>query len=167
MAYLFLAILPAALIVAAANDLFEFKIPNWVSLILISGFPVAALSIGMPLSFLVEGAAIAAATFVFGFALFALKIAGGGDAKLLAAAAPWFGLDALLPFLTWTAFAGGFFALLILMFRGFPMLPIYARFDWLMELYQTNKGMPYGVAIAIGGLAVIPEAPMFLGVFGG
>jgi len=114
-----------------------------------------------------EGLLIGGGVLIAGFILFALNITGGGDAKLLAAAAPWFGLDAQLMFLAGTAFSGGVFAVLILMFREFPILPIYARFSWLMTLHESEKGMPYGVAIAIGGLVAYPHSPIFKIIFGG
>jgi prepilin peptidase CpaA len=64
---------------------------------------------------------------------------GGGDVKLLAASALWTGSAALLPFLTATALAGGLLAAVFLVFarRG-----------------GRRVALPYGVAIAAGGLLV-------------
>lgn len=166
MLYLILAIFPAALIAAAFNDLSDFKIPNWISVLLLAAFPVAVVSSGLDLTHLWQGLLLGAAMLVVGFALFAFKIAGGGDGKLLAAVAPWIGIGSLFNFLLATTFVGGVLALVILCFRRLPILPIYARYDWLMEMHQNNNGIPYGVAIAIGGLITFPQTVLFTAAFG-
>ncbi len=166
MAYLTLAILPVALLIAAANDLHEFKIPNWISILLIATFPLAVISTGAPLSLLWQGLLLGAGMLVICFSLFALNVFGGGDAKLLAAASMWFGFAAQLEFILVTAFAGGILAIFILMFRKSPILPIYARMGWVMNVHQSEKGMPYGVAIAIGGLWAYPSTFLFQIIFG-
>ena len=97
MAYLILAVFPAALFAAAINDITSFKIPNWISVLLISAFPVAVVATGTDFSFLWQGALLAVGMLIVGFALFAFKIAGGGDGKLLAAVAPWVGFEFLMP----------------------------------------------------------------------
>jgi len=165
MSYIFLAVFPAALIIAAANDIYEFKIPNWISLVLCLSFPFCLLLSGGNLQLLWEGYLIGAVLLVIGFIFFAFKIIGGGDAKLLASASIWVGQEAVLEYLIVTALAGGGLSLLLLTFRGFPMLPFYARVSWLMELYQTKKGIPYGVAIAIGGIQAFPSTEIFTLIF--
>ena len=64
---------------------------------------------------------------------------GGGDVKLLAAAALWTGSAALLPFLMATALAGGLLAALFLAFARREGKPV---------------ALPYGVAIAAGGILI-------------
>ncbi|MEL6789394.1 MAG: prepilin peptidase [Pseudomonadota bacterium] len=167
MAYLILAVFPAALIAAAINDITSFKIPNWISVLLISAFPVAAVATGTDFSFLWQGALLAVGMLIVGFALFAFKIAGGGDGKLLAAVAPWVGFEFLMPFLMVTALAGGAMAIAILMFRQSPIMPFYGRVPWLMEIHQSKSGIPYGVAIAVGGLTTFSETALFSAAFGG
>lgn len=166
MSYLILAVFPAALIAAAFNDLSEFKIPNWISVVLLAAFPVAIVSTGVELTHLWQGLLLGFAMLLAGFGLFALKIAGGGDGKLLAAVAPWIGIGSLFHFLLATTFVGGLLALAILCFRRLPILPIYARYDWLMDMHQTNNGIPYGVAIAIGGLITFPQTVLFTAALG-
>jgi len=166
MSYLILAIFPAALIAAAFNDIAEFKIPNWIPVVLLAAFPVAIVSSDVGLSYLWQGLMIGAGMLVVGFGLFALKVAGGGDGKLLAAVAPWIGLSQMFNFLLATAFFGGVLAIAILFFRQLPILPIYARHSWLMEMHQNNNGIPYGVAIAIGALVTFPHTVLFTTAFG-
>jgi len=166
MVYIVLAILPAALLMAAADDAYEFIIPNWISLVLLGAFPLAVFCAGGSLSLVWQGYLIGFPVLLVGFALFAFGYTGGGDVKLLAAAAPWFGLAASADFLLWTGIAGGGLALAILSFRELPIFPIYARFSWLLELHNSEKGIPYGVAICVGGLMAFPETQLFKLVFG-
>ncbi len=164
---IFLSAFPAALIIAALNDLYEYKIPNWVSVVLFLSYFAAGVGLGATPSAMLEGFLFSCAALVVGFGLFAGKILGGGDAKLIAACAPWIGPSALAPFLLNTAFAGGVFAVALIMFRKAPALPVYAQAPWLMRLHQRPKDIPYAVAIAIGGLLSFSQTPLFQLAFGG
>lgn len=164
---IFLSAFPAALIIAAMNDLYEYKIPNWVSIVLFCSYFVAGVGLGAPPAQLMEGFLFACAALVVGFALFAGKVLGGGDAKLIAACAPWIGPSALVPFLINTAFAGGVFAIVLIMFRKTPALPVYVHAPWLLRLHQRPKDIPYAVAIAAGGLLSFSQTPFFQLAFGG
>lgn len=164
---IFLSAFPAALIIAALNDLYEYKIPNWVSVVLFLSYFAAGVGLGATPSAMLEGFLFACAALVVGFGLFAGKILGGGDAKLIAACAPWIGPSALAPFLLNTAFAGGVFAVALIMFRKAPALPVFAQAPWLMRLHQRPKDIPYAVAIAIGGLLSFSQTPLFQLAFGG
>lgn len=164
---LFLAAFPAALLIAAMNDLYEYKIPNWVSAVLFLSYFAAGLGLGASASMMLEGFLFGCAALVVGFGLFAGKFLGGGDAKLIAACAPWIGPAALMPFLFNTALAGGAFAVALVMFRKMPALPVYAHAPWLMRLHQRPKDIPYAVAIAIGGLLSFSQTQLFQLAFGG
>jgi prepilin peptidase CpaA len=162
-----LSVFPAALLIAAANDLYEFKIPNWISLTLFGAYFIAGSTLSAPTNVILEGALLAGAALALSFTFFAMNLLGGGDAKLLAATAPWIGLSALLPFLVNMAFAGGILAIVLLLFRKFPPLPIYAQAPWVLRLHQKPKDIPYAVAIAAGALLTFPETPFFQLAFGG
>ena len=71
--YLVLSVFPAALIVAAAHDVYEFKIPNWISIALVIAYPAAGLAVGASWPLLLEGLLIGAAALVIGFGLFAAR----------------------------------------------------------------------------------------------
>lgn len=164
---IFLSAFPAALIIAALNDLYEYKIPNWVSVVLFLSYFAAGIGLGATPAAMLEGFLFSCAALVVGFGLFAGRILGGGDAKLIAACAPWIGPSALAPFLLNTAFAGGVFAVALIMFRKAPALPVYAQARWLMRLHERPKDIPYAVAIAIGGLLSFSQTPFFQLAFGG
>ena len=167
LAYLTISVFPAALLVAAANDIYEFKIPNWISITLILAFPVAGLAVGASPRIILEGLVIGAGALAVGFALFAGRIVGGGDAKLFAAITPWIGAGALGPFLLYTAIGGLVLAMVMGAFRTLPILPIYARAPWLIELHSRSKDLPYAVALGAGGLLSFSQTPFYQLVFGG
>lgn len=163
--FLALAVFPAALLIASANDIYEFKIPNWLNLTLCLAYPVAGLALNAPFEQIVEGAFLGAGFLVIGFTLFALKIIGGGDAKLAAATVPWIGIAALDEFLIYTALSGLALTVVMSTFRALPILPVYAHAPWLIRLHERKKDLPYAVAIAGGGLLSFSQTPFFQLVF--
>ena len=152
-------VLPALLVVAALRDLISFTIPNWISLSLVAAFPVVALVAGLPLTDIGVHALVGAAALVVGVGLFALGWVGGGDAKLLGAAALWLGWPGVGPFLVATALAGGVLTGLLLGLRsGFLGAWASQGPPWLARLARPGEPVPYGVAIAVGALAALPES---------
>lgn len=98
---------------------------------------------------------VGVAVLIAGMLLFSLRWVGGGDAKLLAAAALWIGYEQLLPFLVIVTIFGGALALFLLAYRSVPAsaLPLPA---WALRLHSAGESMPDGIAIAAGALAVYP-----------
>ena len=148
-----LAVLAALLIGAGAQDLRTMHIANGFSLAIAGLFVVWAggeLAAGR-LSLLTLGLAVGGAVMVFalGAAAFAVGALGGGDVKLLAAVSLFAGPAGLVDFLAVTAIAGGLLGLAILAGApiGQPAVagPLRAR---------LRRGLPYGPAIAAGGLWV-------------
>ena len=82
---------------------------------------------------------------------------GGGDAKLAAATALWFGFDHLLNYLLYASLFGGALTLLLLQFRQWPLPAALAGQAWLQRLHAKDTGMPYGIALAVGALMIYPE----------
>jgi prepilin peptidase CpaA len=157
-----LLIFPLCLAFAAISDLLTMTIPNRVSLILIVSFAVLAPLSGLALSAI--GMHVLGAAVVFGicFALFALNVMGGGDAKLLSAAAIWFGYDpALLSFLTYVGVIGGLVTLAILLIRSQSNTILAIGLPIPNSLLLAKK-VPYGIAIAIGGFLAFPSSPLFI-----
>lgn len=158
---LFCLIFPLCLLWAAVSDLRSMTIPNRLSLILILGFFPAALLLGLPLMTILQHMGIGLVFLVLGFTLFAFKFLGGGDAKLIAAAALWFPLDGSLVFLTYTAMLGGGFTLLLLLARHFLQIYTPTLPQWLQTLLKPKGDLPYGVAICAGGLMAIPHSDLY------
>ena len=91
------------------------------------------------------------------FACFAMGWVGGGDAKVAAAAALWFGFGHLLSYLVYASLFGGALTLLLLQFRQWPLPYPFAGQAWLLKLHAKESGIPYGIALAIGALVIYPE----------
>lgn len=164
---LILAAYPAALLIAAANDLYEFKIPNWISVTLLAVYVLGGAALGASLAMIIEGLLVGAAALTIGFILFATKIFGAGDAKLLASISPWIGAAGIMTFLVNVAFAGAVLAMVLILFRRTPPLPIYAHAPWIMRLHSRPKDIPYAVAIAAGGLLSFSQTPYYQLAYGG
>ena len=91
------------------------------------------------------------------FACFAVGWIGGGDAKIAASAALWFGFGYLLNYLIYASLCGGALTLLLLQFRQWPLPYALAGQTWLLRLHAKESGIPYGIALAIGALTIYPE----------
>src|ERR1700754_1287293 len=91
-----LLLFPALMAFAAASDLFTMTISNRVSLLLAAAFLVLALASGMAPYDLLSHLGAGALVLVIAFTCFAMGWVGGGDAKVAAAAALWFGFGHLM-----------------------------------------------------------------------
>jgi prepilin peptidase CpaA len=149
-----LAAYAALLIAAGWQDLRTMRIANGLSMAIVASFLLWALT-GLELgsvsmaeigwSLLCGGAVFAVGAFGF-----ALGVLGGGDVKLLAATSLFAGPALQLDFLTVTALVGGLLGLAIL--AGLPVGPVpVAEGEVRVRL---RSGLPYGPAIAAGGLWV-------------
>ncbi|MCE9523440.1 MAG: prepilin peptidase [Alphaproteobacteria bacterium] len=156
-----LATVSAAMITAAAYDATTLTIPNWISLLLFAVFPVLAFSSGMGWAESGVHLAIGLAALAIGIALFAANLIGGGDAKLFAAVCLYMGSASVASFVFAVALAGGLLACAVLAIRSVALTGITTRFSWLHRLSTSGTGIPYGVAIAAGGLFVFPATHLF------
>ena len=152
-----LSLFPALMAFAAASDLLTMTISNRVSLALVAGFLIVALASGMGLSDILLHAGAGAAVLTVAFACFAMGWVGGGDAKVAAAAALWFGFADLMNYLVYASLFGGALTLLLLQFRQWPLPYALAGQTWLLRLHAKESGIPYGIALALGALAIYPE----------
>ena len=152
-----LLLFPALMAFAAASDLFTMKIPNQVSLMMALGFLALATASGMGAHDIMMHVAAGAAVLVIAFSCFAMGWVGGGDAKVAAAAALWFGFAHLMNYLLYASLFGGALTLLLLQFRQWPLPVMFAGQPWLARLHDKNTGIPYGIALTIGALMIYPE----------
>jgi prepilin peptidase CpaA len=152
----------ALFIVAAYSDVKSFRIPNSlvatvallgvVRLIVIGNPSVALYTVGD--SFIVLAIA---------FALFWQGFIGGGDAKLIAAAALLVGYNDLLPFLMFMGICGAVISLAALAIHKY--LPLYVGPRLATLLPKAKLAVPYGIAIAIAGsVTLLFQTPLsFIG----
>ena len=157
-----LVLFPAMMAFAASSDLLTMTISNRVSLILIGGFFLFALVIGMSGNTMLWHIGAGCMVLAVAFSCFAMGWIGGGDAKLAAATALWVGVGLMLPYLIYAALMGGGLTLLILAVRRYPLPTWLARHKWIDRLHDAKSGVPYGITLAIAGLLVYPETAIFL-----
>ncbi|WP_394691250.1 prepilin peptidase [Hoeflea sp.] len=156
-------VLPLCLAMAAFTDILTMKIPNRVSVILALSFFVVAPLSGMDL--VTFGWSIVAALMVFTacFALFAVNVMGGGDAKILSAAALWYGFSTdLVAFLGFTGIYGGLLAFVVLVIRANQNILLVSPVPIPMHFFKNRAGIPYGVAIGAAAFSTFPQSQIFL-----
>ncbi|MFN3515223.1 MAG: prepilin peptidase [Phenylobacterium sp.] len=136
------------LLLAAATDVARRRIYNWTVLALAALYAAAAL-LGVAPSDWVSGLSAGLIALAVGYVLFHFGIMGGGDAKLLAAVALYFGVDRL-PFLAAAvALIGGAVAVGYLVFLPKRVMRGLTRSG---RTAGPGVGIPYGVAISAGAL---------------
>jgi len=140
-----LAILAILLVVAATIDVRTYTISNRLNLAVALLAPLYWLSAGLPLwPDIAAQAATALAVFLLLSILFYTGMMGGGDVKLAGALALWFTPAETLRSLIYMALAGGVVTAIALIVHR-----------------AARKGgrpkVPYGVAIAVGGLVILTQ----------
>jgi prepilin peptidase CpaA len=146
------------MVVAAGVDVVRRKIPNWAVAGLIMTCAAAWISgvAAVPWS---SGLAAGLLALVLAYGLYHFGMVGAGDVKLLAAAALFVGLGRLWQLAALTALAGGLIAIGFLVFnprRVMRGLTARGRAE------NVSRGIPYGLAIAIGALTTALTIEGFL-----
>ena len=137
--------LAAILVVAAVIDIRTFTISNRLNLVVALLAPVYWASIALsPWPDIAVQLAAGAFVFVLLAGAFYAGMMGGGDVKLAAALALWFSPAGTVRFLVLTSLAGGVLTLGILAWHR-------------AKKREGRPEIPYGVAIAFGGLAILTQ----------
>jgi prepilin peptidase CpaA len=165
-AILLVGILPSLLVTAAIFDLTTFTIPNLLPGSMLVIFAVFVLTMAlsghavawseMRLHLLSGGVGLAA-----GIAMFAAGWVGGGDAKLFAMACLWLGWDAMYEYTLLASLLGGALTIAVLALRRVPLPRLLAAQPWLVRLADPDSGVPYGVALAMAALTLLPDTELF------
>ncbi|MEO7277391.1 MAG: prepilin peptidase [Sphingomicrobium sp.] len=137
--------LAGLLVVAAVVDMRTFTISNRLNACVALCAPLYWLSVGLsPWPGMAIQLAAGAIVFTLLAGAFYAGMMGGGDVKLAAALALWFPPAGTVRFLVLMSLAGGVLTVLIL----------------ILHRAQKRHGrpeIPYGVAIAFGGLAILAQ----------
>ena len=152
-----LLLFPALMAFAASSDLFTMTISNRLSIALAAGFFLLSLVAGMSLDVIGMHVAAGALVLAVAFGFFSQGWIGGGDAKLAAATALWFGFEHLMDYMLHAAIFGGILTLLLLQFRKYPLPMFMIRQPWIQRLHDKGAGVPYGIALAAAALLVYPQ----------
>lgn len=152
---------------AALRDVRERIVPNRLcALLLVLGVPRHLLSAEGHWDWIAAGSTLAVAMLILGvgFVLWRLGGLGGGDVKLLAAAAFFVGPAGVVPLIVGTALAGGVLALACLSSPLLPPVAVLLSRQAFPMAGTASRSLPYGVAIAAGmALAVVPTLPLMIG----
>ncbi len=139
---------------AAISDILRFRIPNQICVALVLLYPAYVLAASQPVAWL-PALAVAVASLIVGFILFLFNTCGGGDAKLFAAVALWAGPALILPLGLYTSLAGGVMVLFLWLQHRLARAPSAAMaLKTAADPGFSKQPMPYGAAIAVGGLYV-------------
>ncbi|MFL6736897.1 MAG: prepilin peptidase [Sphingomonas sp.] len=142
---LLLVALAVILVVAAVIDVRTFTISNRLNLTVALLAPVYWASVALsPWPDMAVQLAGGAVVFALLAGAFYAGMMGGGDVKLAAALALWFSPVSTIKFLVLTSIAGGVLTLVIL------------TWHWARKR-EGRPEIPYGVAIAFGGLAILTQ----------
>lgn len=161
--WLVISTFPVFMLAAAASDAASMRIPNWLTGTLALAFPIAAAGTAMPLEALGWHGLVGFAALLVGMGLFATGWIGGGDAKFFAATVLWLGPDQVLAFTLISTVLGGLLTLFLLSFRKLPMPGPLAAQGWIMRLHDPKEGVPYGIALAAGGLIAFAQSGWLAG----
>lgn len=138
----------------AAVDVHARRLPNPGVLVIGALFFADAWIRQLSLHDVLIHIGIAISAYAICAVLFALRMMGGGDAKLASVIFLWSGSMLWLPALMLISMIGLLVALLSLATRGISAQhtspPMRA-----LSLFSGERGVPYGVALAFGGGAVI------------
>ncbi|WP_397475035.1 prepilin peptidase [Pusillimonas sp.] len=159
-----LSVAAIALLVALLySDLHQRRLPNRLVAVYAVLCPIALLASGAAPATWLQHGVVALAAFVFFLALFALGGMGGGDVKMGTAVLAWAGVQTLSESLLLIAMSGLVLALLGLAADRLSGLRGSARKSpaanlWRKALHalSAKRGVPYGVALAMGGMAALP-----------
>lgn len=149
---LFHGMLTIVLVVIFFYDLIRYIIPNWTVAILLALWPVMLFAApSFPEGFVFwHSLLVFAGVFALGVVLFALRVTGGGDVKLLAVLSLWTGTYATVELIVFMALLGGGLAVGCLMMR-----PVAAKFipaekaASVPRILRYKEPVPYGIAITL------------------
>jgi prepilin peptidase CpaA len=140
-----LGLLALILVVAAVIDVRTRTISNRLNIAVAALAPLYWWSVSLPLwPGIASHVAVAAGVFLLFAIAFFVGMMGGGDVKLAAALALWFSPLGTLRFLVFMSIAGGLLTVLVLVIHR-------------LRSKEGKPEVPYGVAIAIGALAILAQ----------
>jgi prepilin peptidase CpaA len=134
-------------------DITRYIIPNWLVGLLLAVYPAALFmtqkTVDWPMA-----AAGALIVFAVGYVIFARKLMGGGDIKLMVACALWVGWNDLLEYVFIVTLLGGALAVVIWLTRkALFWMPLPMK--KMPRILCEGEPVPYGLAIASAFLIML------------
>jgi prepilin peptidase CpaA len=150
-----------AMLSAAVSDLTTFKIRNNLVLTLLLAYFAFAPVVGFTGQEIGRSIMVAGVVLLVSFALFVAGLIGGGDAKLAAVTTLWLGADKAFAYFLFVSLLGGVLAVIVYACRRWPLPQRLADVPWMARLRARAQGteLPYGIAITLAGLFMVPSTP--------
>jgi len=143
-----------ALVWLAVIDVRSRRLPTKIVMAIGTLFFVDAPILRMSIDGVIAHLLLALGVFLVCAALFAARMLGGGDAKLASVIFLWAGLSLSIPALTLISVIGTLVSLISLATRN--MKPDqHSQPMRALAMFSGTRGVPYGVALALGGGLVI------------
>ncbi len=154
-------VLPVLLAGACFSDLFSMRISNKLCLSVFALFGVFAILASMAPAVVMWHILAGMIALSASFALFALGVIGGGDAKFVAAVSVWIGFNQLVEYLAVASVLGGILTFAILFFRKYHLPPRLIVIPWINRLHDAKSGIPYGIALGAAAMLMLPYADLY------
>ena len=152
--FLSVIIIPGLFLVAGFYDVLTTRIPDWISLAIIVTFVLFAWLSGMSAYAIMIHGGVGILAFLIGFLLFAMGWVGGGDGKLAAAGALWFGAEKALLFISLSFIYGAILVGIIMILRIRFLSDKIKHWAWLNPWLRGQEGLPFGLAMAASVLSM-------------
>lgn len=160
-----IAVLVLTLLYSAITDASRMKISNRLSLTVLVCFAVATPIAWESWAVFGEHMLVGLTYFVLGIVLWSVGGFGGGDAKIMAATALFFTFGEAFQYALYTTLYGGALALFVLIGRQF-VPPQIATNGLVYSLFNEAKKIPYGIALTLAALTVLPTSDLVLRAIG-
>lgn len=163
-AWIALLLFAGTMAFAGVKDALTMTISNRLVVLLFAAYIVLApaAGVGFDTAFLSALAATTALACTIG--LFAMGWIGGGDAKLVPVAILWLGHGLALEFVLYASVFGAALTLLILQLRRVCVPAPLASRQWFRRMHDEDTGIPYGVALAMAALVLLPQSQWYAAV---
>ncbi|HLP68309.1 MAG TPA: prepilin peptidase [Rhizobium sp.] len=163
-AWIALLLFAGTMAFAGAKDALTMTISNRLVVFLCIAYLVLAPAAGVDRDAAVMSALAAATALACTIGLFTMGWIGGGDAKLVPVAILWLGHGLALAFVLYASVFGAALTLLILQLRRVSVPAPLASREWFRRMHDEDTGIPYGVALAMAALVLLPQTHWYTAV---
>ncbi len=159
-----LILFPLMMAYAASSDLLTMTISNKLNLALAVSYFVLAAATDQSIDTILVHIACGLCMLGITFSLFCAGWMGGGDAKLAAGTALWMGFPLSVEYAVAASFLGGILTIALLAARSKQLPDFLSKQKWIVRLHDKETGVPYGIALAAGGLLLYPKTNIWISI---
>jgi prepilin peptidase CpaA len=159
-----LILFPLMMAYAASSDLLTMTISNKLNLALVVSYFVLAAATDQSIDTILVHIACGLCMLGITFSLFCAGWMGGGDAKLAAGTALWMGFPLSVEYAVVASFLGGMLTMALLAMRSKQLPDFVSKQKWIVRLHDKETGVPYGIALAAGGLLLYPKTNIWISI---